>query len=240
MPSLPEQVASEVDAECGADADVRELSLANLQIRAGLVEEIDFVMQALLELPTVAREKQAYRGQVAELRPYLMEATIEVMKQRGARLVVSSTEQAIFQTLGKMLPGAAASYEQVLRDINTGDRISWRGTGAELREVLREVIDHLAPDEQVTSAAGFQLERERTGPTQQQKVRFILRARKNPSGAVAVARDALATADELIGALARSTYTRGSISTHTSEGIQEIRSLKRYVEALLAELLEIA
>src|SRR5438105_2642585 len=53
-------------------------SLANLQIRAGLIGEIDFVMQALLALPTGAREKQAYRGQVSELRPFLMEATIEL------------------------------------------------------------------------------------------------------------------------------------------------------------------
>jgi hypothetical protein len=40
--------------------------------------------------------------------------------------------------------------------------------------------------------------------------------------------------------LARTTYTRGAVSTHTATSGAEIRNLKRYVEALLAELLEIS
>jgi hypothetical protein len=45
--------------------------------------------------------------------------------------------------------------------------------------------------------------------------------------------------DESIAALARSTYTRGSASTHATTDASEIRKLKRYVDALLEELLEI-
>jgi hypothetical protein len=36
--------------------------------RSGLVEEIDFVIQQLLQLATSSREKQAYIGQLNELR----------------------------------------------------------------------------------------------------------------------------------------------------------------------------
>src|SRR5215510_13790648 len=92
--------------------------LLAVQNRSGLVDEIDFVLQNILQLATAAREKQAYLGQIAEVRPYLLEATIDLMKARGSpRLVLSQTERAILDTLGKMLPRTAASYEQALLDI---------------------------------------------------------------------------------------------------------------------------
>jgi Predicted pPIWI-associating nuclease len=214
--------------------------LSAIQNRAGLVDEIDFVLQSLLQLATAPREKEAYLGQIAEVRPYLLEATVDVMKARGSpRLVLSQTERAILDTLAKMLPVTAASYEQALLDIAQGKRISWRGSATELREVLRETIDHLAPDDKVLDSPSFQVEEGRTSPTQKQKVRFIFRARKSNSSSVAVAEGSLSTVDESIAALARSTYNRGSASTHTTTDASEIRKLKRYVDALLAELLEI-
>ncbi|SRR6266446_9294460 len=205
--------------------------LEAVQNRRGLVEEIDFVVQSILQLATSSRERRAYVGQIAELRPYLLEATVDLMKARGTpRLVLSKIERAILETLGAMLPSTAASYEQALRDITQGARVSWRGTATELRETLREVMDHLAPDEKVTAAAGFQLEPDQTRPTQKQKVRFILRARRSSSAAV----------DEAVATLARSTYQRGSASAHIGASGREIKNLKLYVDALLAELLEIA
>lgn len=214
--------------------------LSAVQTRPGLVEEIDFVLQSLLQLASAQREKEAYLGQIREIRPYLLEATIDVMKARGTpRLVLSQTERGILDTLTKMLPVTGASYEQALLDIAKGQRVSWRGCATELREVLREAIDHLAPDDKVLGSPGFQLEEGRTQPTQKQKVRFILRARKSNSTSVAVAEGSLNTVDESIATLARSTYTRGSASTHATTDASEIRKLKRYVDALLAELLEI-
>lgn len=104
------------------------------------------------------------------------------MKARGSpRLILSQTERAIVETLGRMLPPSSASYEQALRDIAQGGRVSWRGTATELREVLRELIDHLAPDDTVLASPGSQLEQGQRSPTQKQKVRFILRARRSSS-----------------------------------------------------------
>lgn len=209
--------------------------------RAGLVDEIDFVVQSILQLASGPREKQAYIGQLNELRPYLLEATVDLMKSRGTtRLVLSQTERSILDTLATLLPSCAASYEQALRDIAQGARISWRGTATELREALREVMDHLAPDDKVSSAAGFQPEAGQSRPTQKQKVRYILRARRSTGAAVTVAEASLDTMDEAVAALARSTYQRGSVSTHVGTTGNEIKSLKRYVDALLAELLEVS
>jgi hypothetical protein len=50
----------------------------------------------------------------------------------------------------------------------------------------------------------------------------------------------LATVEESVAALARSAYQRGSVSTHTPTDGAEIRNMKRYIDALLAELLEVA
>src|SRR5262245_2738319 len=214
--------------------------LSAVQSRKGLVEEIDFVMQSLLQLSGAKTEKVAYLGQVNELRPYLLEAEVDLLKSRGrSQLVLSETEHAILGTLAAMLPASAASYEQALRDIAQGGKVSWRGTASELRETLREVIDQLAPDDKVTASPGFQLEPKRTQPTQRQKVRFILRARRSPGAAVAVAEGTLDTVDAAVAGLARSTDVRGSASTHAGSSGKEIRNLKRYVDALLAELLGI-
>lgn len=209
--------------------------------RAGLVDEIDFVVQNLLQLATARRERAAYVGQLNELKPFLLEATVDLMKSRGAaRLVLSQTERSILDTLAALLPSSAASYEQALHDIAQGAKISWRGTATELRETLREVVDHLAPDGEVSAAPNFQLEKGKTQPTQKQKVRHILRARRSGSAAVVVAEASLVTVEESVAALARSTYQRSSASAHVGTSSKEIKSLKRYVDALLAELLEVS
>jgi hypothetical protein len=215
--------------------------LNSVKSRAGLVEEIDFVVQQILQLASGQREKQAYVGQLNELRPFLLEAAVDLMKSRGTpRLILSETEGAMLNTLASLLPSCAASYEQALRDIAQGARVSWRGTATELRETLREVMDHFAPDEKVSGAPGFQPEVGQTRPTQRQKVRYILKARRSSGAAVAVAEASLETVDVSVAALARSTYQRGSVSTHVGTTGKEIKNLKRYIDALLAELLEVS
>jgi hypothetical protein len=237
---LPTVVQPTVRMMAHAYFEIVRPELDAVKQRAGLVDEIDWALQAILQLATATREKEAYIGQIKELRPYLMEATIDLMKARGAsRLILSETERAILETLAKMLPLTSPSYEQALRDISQGRRVSWRGTANELREVLREVIDYLAPDDKVMGSPGFQLEKGQSLPTQKQKVRFILKARRSSGAAVTVAEASLATAEEAVAALARSTYQRGNVSAHATTDGSEIRKLKRYVDALLAELLEI-
>ena len=49
----------------------------------------------------------------------------------------------------------------------------------------------------------------------------------------------ISLADELGAQITRSAYTRGSISAHGLSSLQEVRQLKMYVDAVLAELLEI-
>ncbi|MCF7982345.1 MAG: hypothetical protein K9K86_10195 [Pseudomonadales bacterium] len=53
-------------------------------------------------------------------------------------------------------------------------------------------------------------------------------------------RDTVQVIEERVGALARSVYTRSSISTHVGTTKQEVQQVKAYVDVVLSELLEIA
>lgn len=58
-----------------------------------------------------------------------------------------------------LVPTAALSYQQAIRDLADGGRVSYRGPAAELREVLREVLDHQAPDGEVMKSSDYKPEK---------------------------------------------------------------------------------
>ncbi len=142
-------------------------------------------------------------------------------------------------TLTKMLPDSAKSYQQAMTDLADPKRLSCRGVAAELREVVREVLDHLAPDEEVMRDPGFKLEKDMKGPTMRQKARFILRARGVGETERRAPEDAVRLLDDQVASLVRSTYQRGSVPTHTAPSQAEVRTFKGYADAVLAELLQV-
>jgi hypothetical protein len=84
---------------------------------------------------------------------------------------------------------------------------------------------------------GFQPDDKQKRPTQTQKVVFSLRARRCSDATISGAEQALVIVEEAIAKLARSTYQRGSMSTHKATGEEEILAVKGYVDALLGDLL---
>jgi hypothetical protein len=154
-------------------------------------------------------------------------------------VVITATEKRIIDTLARLLPTAAASYEQCLLDLGAPLRRSYRGVAHEMREALRETLDYLAPDPEVMAEPGFKLEKDMTKPTQRQKALHILGKRRLSREALRASELAVSMVDELGASIARSTYTRGSMSAHGVGTSQEVRQLKMYVDAVLAELLEI-
>lgn len=154
-------------------------------------------------------------------------------------VVITATERRIIDTLSRIVPAAAASYEQSLLDLGAPLRQSYRGVAHELRESLRETLDYMAPDVDVMAEPGFTLETGLTRPTQRQKALYILTKRRLSREAIRAPELAVAMIDELGAAIARSAYTRGSMSAHGAGSSPEVRQLKMYVDAVLAELLEI-
>jgi len=149
-------------------------------------------------------------------------------------------EKRIATTLKGLVESAGLSYEQACLDLRDNNRCSYRGAAAELREALREVLEHLAPHKEVVSQENFKLEKDQKKPTMKQKVQYILKSRGKNKSQTEAPESAVALVEERVGALARSVYNRSSVSTHISTSKQEVRQIKAYVDVVLGELLEIA
>lgn len=105
--------------------------------------------------------------------------------------------------------------------------------------MLREVLDHLAPDKDVMGSAGFHLEKDRLNPTMKQKVRYILRLRDVGKTKAATPEDSTVAIDAILGDLTRSVYNLGSLATHVASERKQVAQVKRYIDALLHDILEI-
>ncbi|MGE0096209.1 MAG: hypothetical protein AB7M05_05890 [Alphaproteobacteria bacterium] len=177
---------------------------------------------------------------ITDLSPAIFRKREFLVGQRLAssgRATYTAQQQRIIQTLNTLVPSAAFSLQQAIDDLSHGERVSYRGIAAELREALRETVDHLAPDSAVMSANGFRLEAGRSSPTIRQKVSFILNAREQSDAIIRAAQDTSSNIESGADRIARSVYTRGSVSTHISTSRREVVQLLRYSEAILAELL---
>ena len=151
----------------------------------------------------------------------------------------TKADDLIIETLKDVCPTAGLSYEQALRDLDTKERLSWRGPATDLREALRETLDTLAPDKEVEAMSGYKPEPDAKHPTMKQKVRFILRKRGYGSGQLAVPESAIEGVEEIIGGIVRSVYTRSSVSTHVVTSREEVLRVHAWVRITLCELLEL-
>lgn len=159
---------------------------------------------------------------------------------KSSKLALSEAEHILLRTLNELLPSAAQSYRQGLQDLNSSkDRLSYRGTACEFRETLRETLDLFAPDDQVTKQTWFKQEPNCHGPTMRQKVRFILSSRGKNKTQRALAEKSAEFIVSLSGDIARAVYNRASLSTHLKTTKGEVVQIKRYLDAILFDLLEI-
>jgi len=204
------------------------------------LEGIDGGMHQVLSLCHKSGSVQKYRDLLKTLRAHFVRVD-------GHLISTPSTEQAgatevdvrILATLKALLPSAGLSYDQAIRDLQQAERFSWRGPATDLREALRETLDHLAPDVDVESSPGYKAEPDARGPTMKQKVRFILKSRGVSKGTAAPAESAADAVEEAIGAFVRSVYTRSSVSTHTPTNKAEVLRVLDLVRVVLSELLEV-
>lgn len=213
------------------------------------VSGIDTQMQMLLSYANARTRTSAYQRLIAAIIRSLNTLEAQLVVAASDRIVQSTQsvgsfapqaqDKKIIDTLTKIIPAAALSYQQVLIDLGDRTKVSFRGTAAELREILREVLDYLAPDKEVMENPGFKLEKDKSLPTMKQKVRFILKTRKKSQSAIEVPESATNIVDESVATLARATYNRGSVSTHVATEREEVVNVKRYLDSVLCELLEI-
>ena len=205
----------------------------------------DTAMQRLLQLASGRNAKSSYEGVIGRLNRFRSDTEAErerllgVVARSRTTALSSGVENAIVDTLDRLVPSAALSYRQAVADLRDPGRLSYRGPAADLRECLRETLDSLAPDKDVMKAPGFKLEKGRDSPTMKQKVRFILKSRGLGATNRSTPEASIHRIEESAGALARSLYSRGSVSTHIASAYEEVRQLKLYLDGVLGEILQI-
>jgi hypothetical protein len=206
--------------------------------------QLDDFMQELIEIVGKKSSVSTYKKILKRIKRLLeqIELANEIEKSKNNSHSFRTPDplsSIIMKTLESICPTASFSYTQVLEDLRDNDRISYRGTAAEIRESLREVLDLLAPDDDLQKA-GIKIEKDKKVYTMNQKVRFILKSRGTSESKRQAPESAADIVDDAIAKLVRSTYARGSITTHTiAAEKREISLLKKYLDLALCELLEI-
>jgi hypothetical protein len=143
----------------------------------------------------------------------------------------------IYGALQQLNPDLGTGYQQVISDLNDDARQSWKGTANELREVFRGTIGLLAPTKDVEAQVNYRPEQGRDGPTQKQRIEYILKRNGAGSKATDIARDE--TFDERLGQFARKFYERASNDTHASTARKELLKLFAYFEAVMRDVLDV-
>lgn len=209
-----------------------------------LAEQLSMHFEALIALSEGRNATSSYKKHVKTIRRLIPKVTSQIEIQGGGpQHSVSSSEndERILSTLIELVPSAALSYQQALRDVIDPGRISFRGPAHELRESLREVLDRFASSEEMEKS-GVKKEKNHKGDeiyTMKQKVRFIFKNRERNTTESAVPENAVSIVEEVIASMTRSTYDRGSLSAHQERGRKACEQLKRYVDVVLHDLLEI-
>ncbi len=142
----------------------------------------------------------------------------------------------IEQLLRNVSVRIADSYIQVASDLASDDRLTWMGTAHEIREMLRAILDTLAPADAVKEATWYRQEQSTNGPTQKQKVRYISEQKKAGSAEKKLTDD-LGVIQEKVEAFARDMYGRSSDAAHRSKDKTEAFKLLKYFEAFAFDML---
>jgi hypothetical protein len=202
---------------------------------------LDRAMQDLLRCTQRRTPTARYRKVLAACSEHVNRLDVEALarSRQEDQAAFDRRERALLDTLREVSPSAAICYEQGLIDLCDSRRKSWRGTILEFREALREVLDRLAPDEDVKMEQPFGPEAGTKRPTMRDKTLFILRSRGLRSSQIEPTGKATEGVEQIVGGLVRSVYDRASTGVHTEVGIAEAKKVKDWVTMVLLELVEV-
>ena len=206
----------------------------------------DELWQNLVRLANGNNKRKTYLKTIGALRKQLTKFNISALATPVVQAERSTTdaslsreETLILETLESLVPSAAASYRQGLSDLVGPERLSYRGTAAEFRESLRETLGHLAPNKDVEGQGWYKPENGQTKPTMRQKARYILTSRGRNNTQRKSADIMFGLIEELSSEVMRAVYNRASLATHIHQSKDEVHQIKRYVDTVLFDLLEI-
>ena len=207
---------------------------------------IDDLMQKVLRLASENSSRNVYKRICRSIKQDFSNNLLIPLSRaywsRAPESAPAGNDPDVARKLRALDSEIAESYEQVVEDLMQSNRKTYRGTAAELREVIRTVLDKLAPDDEVKGTDWYK-EARRSGskkeenPTMSEKTKYILRKRGSGSAVTEGAESYMASVEERLGHVVRATYRRASNSTHSGAERDEVTQQLRYANALLAELL---
>lgn len=150
----------------------------------------------------------------------------------------TNQQYKINDSLKKLAIELSNSYIQIYEDLQDTDRISWAGTAHEIREILTNLLRLLAPDEIIIKEPWYKQVKNSSGPTQKQRVKYILVNRGAGSKEQGVV-GKVTVLDEMIEDLVRSTYKRASDAAHRYKTKSEVSRILRYFETFAVDLLDL-
>lgn len=210
----------------------------------GPVETIDAGLQRVLKL-TLSQSKRAdFLAEMNSIIRHLKQGLVveaKVAEWSREKEDEGIGDARVVQRLEKISPALADAYRQVLLDLSDTARMSYRGPANELREILREVLDALAPDAEVKAETWFRKAKNSPPkdqpPTQSEKARYIAIQRGLGSSARETVEEAATAVEERLGNVVRALYKRSNAATHIQREIKEVLQILRYADAILLELL---
>jgi Predicted pPIWI-associating nuclease len=219
--------------------DVGPLAKLATENEAAL-KSLDDLMSRLIDHTLRATRRSLYLSTVNEaLRTYERGIYVDLHKKVSAVLAggYSIVNDQISESLARLSESLVAGYRQVHKDLADESRISWRGTANELREVLRELLEMLAPDETVMKMPWFKQEPNTQGPTQAQRARYALEQRATQNHRASAAQETANLVEESVSRLVRKTYQRANNAAHTSQDKDEVKRILGYFDLLAKDLL---
>lgn len=219
-----------------------------LGVDGDLLSSLDQGLVGVLKLSHKQSAKSSYMSLLDNLQVTVEAVMVEreyryseqaFLEASPAGVELLDHENLIYELLSDLVPSAARSYRQGIIDLSDENRISYRGAANEFRETLRELLDHLAPDKDVMSEDGFKLVKDQTQPTRRQKAKYILNARGTSKSAMKVPVDFIESIEDKVAAIVSATYSRTNVAAHIQMERNEVLSIKRFLDAVLAELLSL-
>jgi len=207
---------------------------------------IDDVMQSITKLVADGEGRRRLTAELGRLKQIFSDQLVVPLTRsywsRAPERTRAGLDEEVLRRLRRLDVQLANGYEQVILDLEDQNRISYRGTAGELREVLTGVLHTLAPTAQV-EATDWYRESRRSGarreptPTRAERVRFILRGRNTGSAQTDAAETYVESVEERLGLVVNATYARNSVAAHRGAELDEVAQLLRYANALLREVL---
>lgn len=214
--------------------------------------ELDSAFAELIELTNKHSQRSSYLSVLKKAQKKAVELEIQTEYTYSAEVSSAGSElggftrqeSSIVEKLKEINPFFADAYIQIILDIRDEKRISFRGVVHEIRELVRGLLNHFAPNEQVMGQVDFQFENRLDKPSMTQKMKYVLNARGLSGSQIDPAKKMtsyLEVQTGILAAMPRSTYSAGSDTAHAdSRDVRnEVLRLKRYLDTNICDILQI-